>query len=436
MSENEMKDAIGIIYQGVLRELYHLGKFGVKLGLDNISSLLQVLDNPHQKFPSIHLAGSNGKGSTAAFLEAALRAAGYRVGLYTSPHLVDFRERIRVDGKPISQGDVVGFWRKTKPWVRRLKATYFEVVTAMAFEHFRSQQVEIAVVEVGLGGRLDATNVLLPHVVVITNISREHTRWLGTRLDKIAREKAGIIKEGTPVICAETRRTPLGVIRRVCSRKKANLHLVDEELHWEIEEVTFDGTDLLIKDDHGYYGSLYLGLAGRHQVRNAMTALLSLEVLRNIGWGIPMRAVRQGFSLVHWPGRMQVVRESPMILLDVAHNPAGTKALSAALQEFLPQEKICFIFGVQEEKEHRKMLRHLAPMAEKMLLTRAQWKSALDPKELAREAQKAGVPFQVKVRVRDAVLTALKHADPKDAICITGSHYVVGEAMEALGLRA
>jgi len=430
-----MKGTASSAYQSTLQELYSLGKFGIKLGLDHITSLLQILDNPHQKFPSIHVAGSNGKGSVAAFLEAALRAAGCRVGLYTSPHLVDFRERIRVNGRPISHRGVVAFWQKMKPWARRLKATYFEVVTAMAFEHFRSQQVEMAIVEVGLGGRLDATNVLLPHTVVITTISREHTQWLGTRLEQIAREKAGIIKEGSPVVCAENKKTALGVIRRACRRKRANLHLVDEELRWEIEEASLDGTDVLIKGDHGYYGSLYLGLAGRHQVRNAMTALLSLQVLRNIGWEISMRAVRQGFSLVHWPGRLQVVRESPMILLDVAHNPAGIKALSAALREFLPNRKICFALGVQEDKEHRKMIRHIAPMAKMMLLTQAQWKGAENPKKLAREVKDTGVPVQIKTRVKDAVSAVLKQTAPEDVICITGSHFVVGEAMVALGVR-
>jgi dihydrofolate synthase/folylpolyglutamate synthase len=430
-----MKGTASSAYKNTLQELYSLGRFGIKLGLDNISALLESLGNPHHDWPSIHIAGSNGKGSVAAFLDASLRAAGYRVGLYTSPHLVDFRERIRVNGKPIPAQRMIQLWRRIRPQVRKRKATYFEAVTAMAFAYFQTQQVEVAVVEVGLGGRLDATNVLLPHAVVITNISREHTQWLGTRLDKIAREKAGIIKEGTPVICAETRKTPLGVIRKACHRKRANLHLVDEELRWEIEEASLDGTDVLIKGDHGYYGSLYLGLAGRHQARNAMTALLSLQVLRNLGWEVSMGAVRQGFSFVHWPGRLQMVRESPMILLDVAHNPAGTEALSAALQEFLPQEKICFVFGVQEDKEHRKMIRHLAPLAKMMLLTQAKWKGAEGPKKLAREAKEIGAFFQIRTRVKGALSAALKQTGPEDVVCITGSHFVVGEAMEALGVR-
>ena len=406
------------------------------MGLDNISSLLQDLNDPHHSFPSIHIAGTNGKGSVAAFLAAILQAAGFRVGLYTSPHLVDFRERILVDQNPISRQGVIRFWKKVRPRVRKLKATYFEVVTAMAFEHFRAKRVDVAVVEVGLGGRLDATNVLLPHAAVITNISREHMQWLGTRLDKIAREKAGIIKEGVPVICAEGRKTPLEVIRRACRRKKANLHLVDKELSWEIEEATLDGTDVLIKSDHGYYGSLYLGLAGRHQVRNAMTALLSLQVLRNIGWEVPMRAVRQGFSLVHWPGRLQVVQRFPLVMLDVAHNPAGAKMLTADLREFLPGEKISFVFGVQEDKEHGKMITRLSSLAQRFYLTRAQWKGAEDPKELARECEKTGASYQILTPVKKAVSEALSSAGPEDVICITGSHFVVGEAMDVLGVEA
>jgi dihydrofolate synthase/folylpolyglutamate synthase len=444
-------------YYRTLRQLYGLGKFGVKLGLENITALLDDLGQPHRTFPSIHVAGSNGKGSVAALLAATLQAAGFRVGLYTSPHLVDFRERIRVDGRPISRRRVVSLWVRLRPRVRKLKATYFEVVTAMAFQYFRARDVDVAVVETGLGGRLDATNVLLPHAAVITNISREHTRWLGTRLEQIAREKAGIIKEGVPVICAETRKTPLKVIHSACRRHKANLHLVDEELGWKVEEANLGGTDLLIEGNREYYGSLYLGLAGRHQVRNAMTALLSLQVLRNIGWEIPMRAVRRGFSLVDWPGRLQVVQRLPLVLLDVAHNPSGAEALRRAVEEFLPHSKVCFVFGVQEDKEHGAMIRHLAPRAERFVLTKARWRGALDPQTLAREVRARGIPHRVCRGIRSAMRAALALPAPEKiasrfaevgtlmpdegvlpeepVVCITGSHYVVGEAMEELGIK-
>ncbi len=434
MSKSNIGSARSAAYQRVLGELYSLGKFGIKLGLENITSLLQDLGNPHQNWSSIHIAGSNGKGSVAAFLQSALQAAGYRVGLYTSPHLVDFEERIRVDGQPISRQEVVRLWRQIQPRVQKLRATYFEAVTAMAFEHFRMEEVAVAVVEVGLGGRLDATNVVGPQVTVITSISREHTRWLGSRLDQIAREKAGIIKEGTPVICAEDKKTALRVIKRVCSRKHAPLLLVGEELSWKVEEASLDGTDLLVSTASEHDDSLYVGLPGRHQICNAMTALLTLKVLRDMGWEIPSRAVRQGFSLVQWAGRLQVVRESPMILLDVAHNPAGTRALSAALKEFLPQQRICFVFGVQEDKEHGKMIGQLASLAEKFFMTQAQWGGAEAPRVLAREVQETGVPVQIRSRVKDAVWAALEQAGPQDVICITGSHFVVGEAMQALGM--
>jgi dihydrofolate synthase/folylpolyglutamate synthase len=457
MSPPENRGVRSAAYQRALRQLYSLGKFGVKLGLHNITALLDGLNNPQRSYPSIHVAGSNGKGSVASLLAATLQAAGYRVGLYTSPHLVDFRERIRVDGRLISRRGVVRLWTGLRPRVRQLKATYFEVVTAMAFSYFRDRNVDVAVVETGLGGRLDATNVLLPHAAVITNVTREHTKWLGTRLDQIAREKAGIIKEGVPVICAETRKTPLDVIRAACRRRSAILHLLDEELGWKVEEASLDGSDLLIEGERGYYGSLYLGLAGRHQVRNAMTALLSLQVLRNIGWNIPMRAVRRGFSLVDWPGRLQVVQRFPLVLLDVAHNPAGALALKEALQEFLPHSKVCFVLGVQEDKEIAPMIRHLAPVAERFVLTKARWKGAMAPEVIAAVVKARGLPFQIRRGVRGAMRTALGLPAPEKiasrfaevgplfpdqtifpeepVVCITGSHYVVGEAMEALGIR-
>jgi len=451
-------------YQQAIRQLYRLGQFGIKLGLKNISALLDDLGQPHNAFPSIHIAGSNGKGSVAVLLTAALQAAGNRVGLYTSPHLVDFRERIQVDGEHISRRKVVDLWCRLRPRVGQLKATYFETVTAMAFEHFRARDVDIAVVETGLGGRLDATNVLLPHAAVITNISREHTRWLGKRLEQIAREKGGIIKEGVPVICAETKKTPLKVIERICRRQKASLHRVDEELRWEVEEASLDGTDLFVRAHGGDYGSIYLGLPGAHQVRNGMTALLTLLVLGNIGWEIPIRAIRTGFALAHWPGRLQAVHHAPLVLMDVAHNPDGCRQLKKAIREFFPRRKVSFVLGCQEDKEYGAMIRHLAPVAERFYLTRASWKGAAKPKDLARVVKNRGLPCRTYSRVGQALRAAIGSAGrPRSVkvsgkkltkgnleelfegleaiapgekiVCVTGSHYVVGEAMEELGAR-
>ena len=435
MREAEMKGEIDSAYQSTLQELYGLGKFGIKLGLNNISSLLQDLDNPHQQWPSIHVAGSNGKGSTAAFLDAALRAAGHRVALYTSPHLVDFRERIRVDGKPISNEKVVQLWQQIRPRVRELRATFFEAVTAMAFSHFRAEKVHIAVVEVGLGGRLDATNVLIPELCVITSIAQEHTQWLGTALEQIACEKAGIVKQGSTVICGQVPGGPLDVIQRACKREQASLHLVDGELRWRVQQADLEGSALEVRSKKENYGLMHLGLAGKHQVRNGLTALLALETLGARGWEMPKGAIEEGFRTVLWPGRLQIVDDSPMVLLDVAHNPAGTKALSDALRSFLPRRRIHFVFGVQEEKEYRTMIGQLVPLAEEFFLTQAQWKGAARPEELAQEARAAEVPFQVYPQVKEAVSAALDQAGPQDVVCITGSHYVVGEAMEALGVR-
>jgi dihydrofolate synthase/folylpolyglutamate synthase len=428
-----MRSAPSKAYQRTLRQLYRLGQFGVKLGLENISALLDDLGDPHNAFPSIHIAGSNGKGSVAVLLATALQAAGNRVGLYTSPHLVDFRERIRIDGECISRRNVIGLWDRLRPRVRQLKATYFETVTAMAFEYFRSRNVDIAVVETGLGGRLDATNVLLPHAAVITNISREHTRWLGKRLEQIAREKGGIIKEGVPVICAETKKTPCKVIDRICRRRKASLHRVDEELRWEVEEASLDGSDLFVWVDGQGYGSLYLGLPGTHQVRNAMTALLTLLVLGNIGWEVPLRAIRTGFALAQWPGRLQVVQHDPLVLMDVAHNPDGCRNLKEAIREYIPGRKVSFVFGVQEDKEVQAMIRHLAPVAERFYLTRASWKGAADPKTLARAVKERGLDCLTYPRVHRALRAAI--GSPEEIVCVTGSHYVVGEAMEELGIQ-
>ena len=433
-------------YEQTLRQLYRLGRFGVKLGLQNITALLEELGRPHNAFSSIHIAGSNGKGSVAALLATALQAAGNRVGLYTSPHLVDFRERIRVDGVDISRQSVVRLWERLRPTVRKRKATYFETVTAMAFEHFRSRDVDIAVVETGLGGRLDATNVLLPHAAVITNVTREHTQWLGKRLEQIAREKGGIIKEGVPVICAESKKTPLKVIERICRRQQASLHRVDEELRWEVEEASLDGTDVVVWLEGQGYGSLYLGLPGDHQVRNGMTALLTLLVLGNIGWHIPLRAIRTGFALAHWPGRLQVVRYDPLVLLDVAHNPDGCRQLKKAIREFFPGRKVSFVLGIQEDKETDAMIRHLAPVAERFYLTKASWKGAAKPANLARLVKDRGLPCRTYPRVRDALRAAIGPLErlsiraglvppDEEIVCVTGSHYVVGEAMEALGIR-
>ncbi len=383
--------------------LQSLEKFGINLGLDRINYLLKRLGNPQNKFQSIHIAGTNGKGSTAAVAASILKESGHKVGLYTSPHLFDFTERVKVNGKDISKAEFNKGLKLIEKIVKRQKEkpTIFEVLTALAFWYFARKKVKYAVVETGLGGRLDATNVLNPLVTIITNIDYEHVEILGRTLENITQEKAGIIKPKTAVVTAENRSGLVRIIKRTCDDKKCTLVQVQEE-----------------------QPELVSGLFGPHQKLNAACAI---SAIRLASIKLTPKAIEKGIKNVKWPGRFQVLKKKPLIILDGAHNPAGAKALRVTINHEFPH-KYTIIFGCQERKDFENIVRELEPITQKVIITKSSHKLAADPRYLYNHFRRHKNPMSVTFSVKEAV----KEWDRKSPLLISGSLFVVAEGLKLL----
>ena len=414
-------------YHDAVDFLFSLEKFGIKLGLENTYSLMKRLGNPHLKFASVHVAGTNGKGSCCAMLYSILKDAGYSCGLYTSPHLVDFRERIRIDESLIEKDYLTDFVSDLKGEILKKKYTFFEVITTLAFSYFADRKIELAVVETGLGGRLDSTNILKPEVSVITNIGLEHTDRLGRTLEKIAREKAGIIKDDVPTVTAVEREKPFKVIESFCRQKKSELFSVFKDCKWENKESTIEGTKFNFKTGTDAYSGIKLNLAGEHQVKNAACAILAAENLTRQGFKVEKKAILSGLSKVDWPGRLEIYSRNPLVILDVAHNPDGINNLVSALGKLFPDKNIYFVFGVMEDKNYRKMLQIMSKIAKGITLTQPVYSRSARLDSLVDSARKLGMRYSAVPGVKEAYKSALKKLKKDDVLCVTGSHFTVGE---------
>ncbi len=429
------------LYQETIDYLYALQKHGIKLALSNSVRVLEQMRNPHKKFKTVHVAGTNGKGSTSAFIASMLRAAGLRVGLYTSPHLVSFTERIRINGDLIPEKRVVELAQRVRQACDDLNATvksaavsptFFEVTTAMAFTYFAEEEVDIAVIEVGMGGRLDSTNVINPLVSIITNIDLEHTEYLGSTLETIAAEKAGIIKPGVPVVTGVTQPTVVDVIELAANTNAAPLSRLFKDFKPEHAvygfEQSFDYCGIKSK-----YQGLRIHMIGRHQLENASLALATIEYLRDAGVAIDEYAIRRGLEQAFWEGRMERIEKRPDIYLDGAHNPASAKRLAATIQELKSDyRRIILVIGILCDKDHQEIARHLVPLVDRVVVTKPHYSRALDVSFLAREIQKQHTQVTSAETVMEAVARARKEASSDDLILVTGSLYVVGEARALL----
>lgn len=415
-----------------LEYLYALQSSGIKPGLERISALLGALGNPQDKTPSIHIAGTNGKGSTAAMIEAALIEAGYRTGLYTSPHLIKFNERIRINGRPVSDSVVVRSAQTVRAALaslsgKELKPSFFEFTTAMAFACFEEKKVDIAILETGMGGRWDATNTVVPMVSIITNIGKEHTQYLGTTLGEIASEKAGIIKPGVPVLTAEDKPSALKVIREAARNANSPLFALDRDFSLGVEAsgaLRYTG----IKKN---VGSIKLALTGAFQRKNGALAMAALELIGDKGFVVGALAARAGLKKTNWPGRVETLSKRPLVVLDSAHNPAGAAILKEALLSF-SFKKLIIVAGCMSDKDIRGILSPLAPLASSVILTRPKTDRAA-PMPLLRAALKGFTgPVSEIEPVGRACAAALREAGPEDAVCVFGSIFTVGEARQYL----
>ncbi|MFN4259075.1 MAG: bifunctional folylpolyglutamate synthase/dihydrofolate synthase [Gemmataceae bacterium] len=418
------------------------------LKLDRMRALLELLGNPHHDAPIVHVAGSKGKGSTAAMLAAIVRRAGLRTGLFTSPHLSQVEERIQIDDQPITPDELAVLMTEVKAAVEILDArlepaeagpTFFEIVTALGFLSFARQRVDLAVLEVGLGGRFDSTNVCHPLVAVITSISHDHTHLLGERLAQIAYEKAGIIKAGRPVVSGATVAEARQVIEEVSRERGAPLWQLGRDVHYEYRPglVTSEQERhacVRIRAGHHDWPWMELGLLGEHQAANAALAVAVVEHLRAERIDIPDQAVRDGLAQVRWPARMEVVSRRPLVVLDCAHNVASVQALVETLRQSFPGGRRLLILAVSNDKDITGMLRVLAPSFDHAYLTRyLNNPRCLPPEQMVERLRAdAALPCTVCPMPADAWHAARAAAAPDDLICVTGSVFLAGEMRQLL----
>lgn len=408
-----------------------IGAAAYRNDLDNTIRLSAFLGNPEQKFKSVHVAGTNGKGSTSHMLAAIFQEAGYKTGLYTSPHLKDFRERIKINGEMIAETFVVDFVERIRPLSEHMDPSFFEMSVVMAFDYFACEQVDIAIIEVGLGGRLDSTNIILPEISVITNIGYDHVNLLGDTLPKIAFEKAGIIKKGVPVVIGEHHPETAPVFGQKAKESAAPIRWADQDrfvTDWRYEHhhLVAEIATSPVADDKEYYT---LDLAGIYQTRNLVTVLAAVHLLRSLGWkletAIVHKALQQVKRLTGLHGRWEVIHEHPDIVLDVAHNEDGIRQLIRQI-EITDHEELHIVLGMVNDKDIDKILA-LLPVQASYYFTRARIPRALPEDQLVEQASAKGLKGKPYPTVAEALAAAKAHARDKDLIVVCGSVFVVGE---------
>src|SRR4030066_734799 len=442
-------------YGETIHYLYSLQKQGIKFGLGNINGLMSSLGDPQKSFPSLHVAGTNGKGSTSAIIASVLRTLGLKVGRFTSPHLISFTERIRINDEEIPEFEVIHIAEELRTKILQIQAadpgflpTFFEVVTAMGLLYFKREQIDIAVIEVGMGGRLDATNIIIPEVSVITSISYDHREFLGNSLKEIAYEKAGIIKKDIPVVISPQISEALeGIEERVKETGTVScLYGRDFSAMLKREDVSgiyfdyFSNNSLMLYD-------LYLPLTGGHQMQNASVAIKAVELFyerrlkpaaTHHSSPITHQAIKDGLATVKWPGRLEMIKDDPPLLIDGAHNPAAAVALSRALENiFLKQYKgIILVLGIMGDKDIEGIMKPLLPLASEIILPSPHYEGEAPPARLASGAAPLGFPdVRTAPTEKDALELAQNICQQLHLIVVTGSFYTIGEAKECIGYR-
>jgi len=436
-TETSYNQALDYLYSFVDYSLKHSSELAkADFNLDRMFALMELLGNPQNQYPIIHVTGTKGKGSVSALCAAGLQVAGYQVGLYTSPHLLDYVERIQVNGAPISHEQLVELVEEIKPYVAKIeKLTTFEITTALAFLAFAKYGVNAAVFEVGLGGRLDATNIVTPKVSVITSLSYDHTAVLGNTLTLIAGEKAGIIKQGVPVVSSPQKDEASTVLERVAKLKNAELTLVGRDVKFELLESSLEGQTLTIADGRqtmvdgqSAIVKLNIPLLGKHQVENAATAYTALKAS-----GIPIsdEQIQNGFSQVKWSARFEVVRRDPPVIFDSAHNQDSFAKLNETLETYFPDKKVYLIFGASEDKNIPGMFAELKSKIKKIIITRADHPRALEVEQIQQLANQAGAESEAVTPVKSALARALELSSKDGSIVLSaGSMFVTAEVMK------
>lgn len=416
-------------YNQAIKYLYSLTSLGWKLGLNKVRSLLNELNNPHEKFKSIHVAGTNGKGSTSAMIESIIRTAGYKTGLYTSPHLVDVRERIKCGGKSITQHEFVAYIERLRPFFQKYKCTFFEAITVIAFVYFADQRIDMAVVEVGLGGRLDATNVISPLISIITNVELDHTKQLGLNREIIAVEKAGIIKKGSICISNCRYENVASVLNDTCQKQQVEHFRVDQILKIKNVLLGEKNTSLDMAINGSVFPQLKLSLIGEHQIQNAALAVMTADILNSRFLPIKIEDIYHGLLDVSWPGRLQTICYNPKIVVDVGHNVNGIAYLRKTVQTIYSYERLILLIGTCKDKNYTKMVKQMAPLSDIFIAVKANTNRASSPAALAKMASKLADHVYKFNTCKDGLEFAISTARNGDLILCTGSHYTVSEVM-------
>lgn len=400
------------------------------MGLETIGKILETLGDPHKSFKCIHVAGTNGKGSIASALASILHTSGYKTGLYTSPHLVRFNERICINNEPVSDEDVINSYEKVKKVQEKAdrSLTFFEYTTAMAFYEFGRQKVDWAVIETGMGGRLDATNIIEPSISIISNLSIEHTTYLGNTIAQIAEEKGGIIKENTPVVTGVRQKDAVSILKKIAQDKSAPFYHFSEDFKVErTQEQRFNyfGIENVWRD-------MQTGLQGSYQVDNAALVLATCEILGQSEADLPLQCIKDGLEQNKWPGRLEIVSTSPFVVIDGAHNLDAAENLAKYLSENLSDRKLTLVVGILDDKPYTAILQSLLPVCNRVIITQPKIDRSLVPEKLSLIAKEMVSDVKIIADVAEAVKYAIETSSPEDAVCIGGSLYVVGEAKEAL----
>lgn len=400
----------------------------------NLNAFLHTIGAPHQAFPSIHIAGSKGKGSTAAMVTSILTQAGLRTGLFTSPHLVTIRERTQVNRELISQQAFAALVQELRPHIEarsphqtaRIR-TFFEILTALSFLYFARQNVDIAVVEVGLGGRLDTTNVLTPNVAVITPIGLEHTHILGNTLAEIAAEKAGIIKPNSQVVSAAQAPEVVEVLEQRCQVQNATLFLAGREFDWQVSEISTHGTRVDVQGFGHTFRNLQVPLLGQHQAANAAVALAVVQQLQAQGFPIETTHIEHGLQTVDWAGRLEIIQYAPLVVLDAGHTPESAHTLSQALHDVFEYQRLWLILGMSRDKNISAIVDCLVPLAHEVIVTPFSNSRSCSPSQLAAEVSRHHRPIHIASDPVNALKKAKHQADAADLICVAGSLFLLGE---------
>lgn len=423
-------------FEEALDFLRNLTKFGFNFGLGRVEELLRRLGNPHRELKVIHVGGTNGKGSTATMISSILQAGGYKTGIFTSPHLHSYCERYQINGMQISEGRIAELLTRLRPHLEKMveegfeHPTEFEVSTALGFLYFYEEKVDFLVLEVGLGGAIDSTNVVIPLVSVITNVAMDHMDYLGETIEEIASVKAGIIKGGRPVVTAVDESAALEVIKKVSHETRSDLVDVRRDLTWIVTKSTVDGQDFSLCTPVRTYENLHLKLVGCHQVVNAATAVAAVEMLERYGYSFNHETIAAGLAGAVWPARLEMVSINPAVLLDGAHNLHGAQSLREALTEVYSYERLILVFGMLGDKEREKVVAQLAPLATAVIVTKPNSPRAGDWEKIANEVRKYVDEVYLIENIHEAVKKGAALAGSGDLVCVTGSLYMVAEARE------